>query len=370
MTSIIEVRQLQKHYGGPLAVRDVSLSVNEGEFLSLLGASGSGKTTTLRMIAGLEIPTHGSVLFRGQDITNVPVAQRDMRMVFQDFALFPNLTVWENVAFGLKLRINRGRINRGEIKARVGQYLDTVQLSAHADKMPHQLSGGQRQRVSLARALVTDPPVVLFDEPLGSLDANMRKVMQLELKRLHRELRKTFIYVTHDQEEAMGLSDRVAVLQDGQLLQLGTPDDVYFRPTCAAVASFIGAANVLQGIAEVVPGKPLGVQLIGGWRLDATDSAAGVANGEAVTLMLRAEQVAIAPAAGNTAGGLRAQITERLFLGEKIRYELKVPGTELRLTAISGGDHLRLSLGDEVIVTADPRHVRVLPRAAAPRVGA
>jgi ABC-type Fe3+/spermidine/putrescine transport system ATPase subunit len=366
MTPIIEARQLQKHYGGPLAVRDVSFSVNEGEFLSLLGASGSGKTTTLRMIAGLETPTQGTVLFRGRDITNVPVAQRDMRMVFQDFALFPNLTVWENVAFGLRLRINRGRVTRDQIKARVGQYLDTVQLSDHADKMPHQLSGGQRQRVSLARALVTDPPVVLFDEPLGSLDANMRKVMQLELKRLHRELRKTFIYVTHDQEEAMGLSDRVAVLQDGQLLQLGTPDEIYFRPNCGAVASFIGAANVLQGVAEVAPGGPLGVQLIGGLRLAAADNAAGVANGDAVTIMLRAEQVRLAPAAGHAADGLRARITERLFLGEKVRYELKVPATGLRLTAIASGDPLRLSLGDDVIVTADPRNVRVLPRGTAP----
>ncbi len=368
MTTIIEARQLQKHYGGALAVRDVSLCVHEGEFLSLLGASGSGKTTTLRMIAGLETPTHGTVLFRGEDITNVPVAKRDMRMVFQDFALFPNLTVSENVAFGLRLRINRGRVSGDQIKARVDQYLDTVQLSGHADKMPDQLSGGQRQRVALARALVTDPPVVLFDEPLGSLDANMRKVMQLELKRLHRELRKTFIYVTHDQEEAMGLSDRVAVLQEGQLLQLGTPDDIYFRPNCAAVASFIGAANVLQGVAEVTPGTPLGVQLPGGLRLAAADNAAGVANGEAVTIMLRAEQVRVVPSAGNAADGWRAQITERLFLGEKVRYELKVPATGLQLTAIASGDHPRLSLGDDVIVSADPRNVRVLPRAVAPRV--
>jgi ABC-type Fe3+/spermidine/putrescine transport system ATPase subunit len=293
-----------------------------------------------------------------------------MRMVFQDFALFPNLTVWENVAFGLKLRINRGRITREQIKSRVGQYLDTVQLSGHADKMPHELSGGQRQRVSLARALVTDPPVVLFDEPLGSLDANMRKVMQLELKRLHRELRKTFIYVTHDQEEAMGLSDRVAVLEDGQLLQLGTPDDIYFRPSCAAVARFIGAANVLQGVAAVVPGRPFGVQLAGGLRLEAADNVAGVADGEAVTIMLRAEHTGVMPADGDAAGGLRAQITERLFLGEKVRYELKVAATGLLLTAVAGGDQGRLGLGDEVVVTADPRHVRVLPRAAAPRVEA
>jgi ABC-type Fe3+/spermidine/putrescine transport system ATPase subunit len=370
VTPIVEVRRLCKHYGGPLAVSDVSFSVNDGEFLSLLGASGSGKTTTLRMIAGLEIPTQGSVWFRGRDITHVPVAQRDMRMVFQDFALFPNLTVWDNVAFGLKLRIHRGRLTGDEIKARVGQYLDTVHLSAHAGKMPHQLSGGQRQRVSLARALVTDPPVVLFDEPLGSLDASMRKVMQLELKRLHRELKKTFIYVTHDQEEAMGLSDRVAVLKDGRLLQLGTPDDIYCRPNSPAVAGFIGAANLLQGIAEVLPGRALRVQLPGGSRLDATDDAADIANGETVTLMLRAEQIRLAPPGGNVDGGLRAQITERLFLGEKVRYELEVPATGLRLTAIAGADRPGLRLGDEVVVTADPRHVRVLPRAQVPEAGA
>ncbi|MGO9514821.1 MAG: ABC transporter ATP-binding protein [Steroidobacteraceae bacterium] len=368
MTAIIEARQLQKHFGGPLAVRDVSFAVTEGEFLSLLGASGSGKTTTLRMIAGLETPTQGAVLFRGQDITHVPVAQRDMRMVFQDFALFPNLTVWENVAFGLRLRINRGRVTGDQIKARVGQYLETVQLSGHAEKMPHQLSGGQRQRVSLARALVTDPPVVLFDEPLGSLDANMRKVMQLELKRLHRELRKTFIYVTHDQEEAMGLSDRVAVLQDGQLLQLGTPDDIYFRPNCAAVAGFIGAANVLEGTAEAAGNGHLTVQLAGGARLAAGDNACGVANGETVTVMLRAEQVHVAPVGAVAAGALRARITERLFLGEKVRYELELVTAGLRLTAIEACDHGRLTLGDEVLVTADPRHVRVIARGTAARV--
>ena len=338
MTAIIEARQLQKHYGGPLAVRDVSFSVTEGEFLSLLGASGSGKTTTLRMIAGLETPTGGAVLFRGQDITHVPAAQRDMRMVFQDFALFPNLTVWDNVAFGLRLRINRGRVTQEEIKARVGRYLETVMLSSHARKMPHQLSGGQRQRVSLARALVTDPPVVLFDEPLGSLDASMRKSMQLELKRLHRELRKTFIYVTHDQEEAMGLSDRVAVLQDGRLLQIAPPDDIYFRPNSAEVARFVGAANVLEGVVESSGDGVAVVRLAGDARVEARDNAAGVAVGDPVTVMLRAEQLRMARAGTAAAGGIAARVTERLFLGDKVRYELRLPGSDTRLTALDTGD--------------------------------
>ncbi len=360
MTTIIEIQSLHKQYGQQLAVNDVSLSVNDGEFLTLLGASGSGKTTTLRMIAGLETPSKGRVLFRGEDITYQPAAQRNMRMVFQDYALFPNLSVWDNVAFGLRLRIYRGRITAEQIKGRVGSYLETVRLSAHAQKMPHQLSGGQRQRVALARALVTDPPVVLFDEPLGSLDAAMRKSMQLELKRLHRELKKTFIYVTHDQEEAMGLSDRVAVLQDGQLLQLATPDEIYFRPSSAAVARFIGAANVLDGTAELRADGVVSVCMPGDVRFEAGENVAGIEAGAAVTVMLRAEQLHLMPASSTAGRGVRARVAERLFLGDKVRYELDLAGTDARLTALDAGNRDGLQVGDEVLVTVDPRHVRII----------
>ena len=365
MTPIIEVRQLQKQYGAFAAVKNVSLSVHEGEFLSLLGASGSGKTTTLRMIAGLEHPTKGQVFFRGADITDAPAAARNMRMVFQDFALFPNLTVFENVAFGLRLRINRGRVTNEEIKARVGRYLETVQLSGHAEKMPQQLSGGQRQRVSLARALVTDPPVVLFDEPLGSLDASMRKVMQLELKRLHRELRKTFIYVTHDQEEAMGLSDRVAVLQDGRLLQLASPEEIYARPNSAAVAGFIGTANVLDGTVRAAADGGKVLELLGGACFALDRDAPGVSGGDSVTVMIRAEQLRVVPAEGDRADGLSARITERLFLGEKIRYELALATGGERLTALDGGNRSGLAVGDAVLVSVQPEHVRLVARAGA-----
>ncbi len=370
MTAIIEARQLQKHYGGSLVVRDVSFSVMEGEFLSLLGSSGSGKTTTLRIIAGLETPTGGDVLFRGRNITHVPAAQRGMRMVFQDFALFPNLTVWDNVAFGLRLKINRGRVTEDQIKTRVGQFLETVMLSGHAHKMPHQLSGGQRQRVSLARALVTDPPVVLFDEPLGSLDASMRKSMQLELKRLHRELRKTFIYVTHDQEEAMGLSDRVAVLHEGSLLQIASPDDIYFRPNSAAVARFVGAANVLDGIVESTSDGTAIVRLTGNARVAARDNAAGAAIGDAVTIMLRAEQLRLAPAGTGAAGSFAARVTERLFLGEKVRYELILHGTDTRLTALDTGDRGGFQLGEDLAVSAEAQYVRIISPSNSQRASA
>ena len=361
MSAIIEARRLHKTYGTAPAVRDVSFAVEEGEFLSLLGASGSGKTTILRMIAGLEHPTSGQVLFRGADITQLPAAQRNMRMVFQDFALFPNLTVRENVAFGLKLRINRGRVSAAEVAARVGRYLETVQLSGHADKLPHQLSGGQRQRVSLARALVTDPPVVLFDEPLGSLDASMRKVMQLELKRLHRELRKTFVYVTHDQEEAMGLSDRVAVLLDGRLLQLAAPEAIYARPGSVAVARFIGTANVLSGTAEAAANGRLCLRTSGGAQFVLGSAAGEVARGAALTCMIRAEHLRVADV-GAQGDGLAATVAERLFLGDKVRYELDVPSGPVRLTALDATERGRHGVGDPVRLSVDPEHVSVIPQ--------
>jgi len=362
MPVIIEARRLKKQYASFAAVKNLSFSVNEGEFLSLLGASGSGKTTTLRMIAGLEQPSGGQVLFQGGDITQLPAARRNMRMVFQDFALFPNLTVWHNVAFGLRLRINRGRVGAEEIKQRVGRYLETVQLSAHADKLPQQLSGGQRQRVALARALVTDPPVVLFDEPLGSLDASMRKAMQIELKRLHRELRKTFIYVTHDQEEAMGLSDRVAVLQDGELLQLASPEEIYAQPKNEAVARFIGTANVLTGAVQVSEAGTA-VQLPGGARIALKGSVAGIAPQQVVTVMIRAEQLRVLPASAAVEGALSARVAERLFLGDKIRYELDLGEKGPRLTALdSAGGGGRFAVGDAVQVCADSSHVHLIGR--------
>jgi putative spermidine/putrescine transport system ATP-binding protein len=322
MTAIIEARQLQKHYGGPPAVRDVSFAVTEGEFLSLLGASGSGKTTTLRMIAGLETPTQGAVLFRGQDITNVPVAKRDMRMVFQDFALFPNLTVWENVAFGLRLRINRGRVTGDQVKTRVGQYLETVQLSGHAEKMPHQLSGGQRQRVSLARALVTDPPVVLFDEPLGSLDANMRKVMQLELKRLHRELRKTFIYVTHDQEEALSMSDRIAILRGGRLVQLGRPAELYERPATTFVADFLGKSNFIAAIVEGIHADHFTYRL-GEARFAQLGDGVLPAAGERVMLALRPEKMSVTTTPAAHGNSLSGEIVASSYLGTSLHLRVR-----------------------------------------------
>jgi ABC-type Fe3+/spermidine/putrescine transport system ATPase subunit len=273
MSSWIELKDLRELFGlrdnSAYAVDGVDLAIGRGQFVTLLGSSGCGKTTTLRLIAGLEIPTSGQILRDGRDITDLPATDRDMRMVFQDYALFPNLTVSENLAFGLRLKRMKGRFSSAEIERKIADYLEIVHLMEHARKMPHQLSGGQKQRVALARALVTDPSVVLFDEPLGSLDASLRKIMQVELMRIHRQLGKTFVYVTHDQEEAMAMSDAIAVMKAGKVLQFGTPREIYDRPNCRYVATFIGQSNVVDAVVESAAGGELAVRLPNGQKLRA-----------------------------------------------------------------------------------------------------
>ncbi|HTV95805.1 MAG TPA: ABC transporter ATP-binding protein [Steroidobacteraceae bacterium] len=325
MNPVLELRHLSKSFGQFEAVRDVSLSVAEGEFLTLLGASGSGKTTTLRLIAGLEMPTSGTIHFAGADITDVPPTHRDMRLVFQDFALFPNLSVYDNVAFGLRLKISRARFPRGEIDQRVKRYVELVHLGDQLHKMPHQLSGGQKQRVALARALVTEPRVVLFDEPLGSLDASLRKAMQVEIKRMHRDLGRTFIYVTHDQDEAMTMSDKVAVMQHSQLLQLATPEEIYRHPSSAAVARFIGAANILDGEVETASAGESLIRLQGGGALRAATPPGGLGAGARVQVMMRAEHFVFDRAdAGPDINWLSGRVMERLFLGRSMEYQVRI----------------------------------------------
>jgi spermidine/putrescine transport system ATP-binding protein len=235
-----------KRFGGMVAVDDVTIEVARGEFFSLLGPSGCGKTTSLRMIAGFEEPDSGRVVLTGRDIVGVAPYKRNVNTVFQSYALFPHLTVADNVAFGLR----RKKVARSEIKARVKRYLDLVQLPGYDSRRPSQLSGGQQQRVALARALVNEPAVLLLDEPLGALDLKLRKQMQLELMRIQREVGVTFIYVTHDQEEALVMSDRLAVMSQGKIEQIGFPEDIYERPATRFVAGFIGTSNIIE--AEVV----------------------------------------------------------------------------------------------------------------------
>jgi len=239
----LSVRKIEKHFGSVHAVDDVSLDVREGEFFTLLGPSGCGKTTLLRIIAGLELPDSGRVVLGGKDITSLPANKRLVNTVFQSYALFPHLSIFENVAFGLRSR----KFSRSDVESRVNRRLEMLGLEEMADRYPHQLSGGQQQRVALGRALVNEPDVLLLDEPMSALDAKLRAQVQVELRRLQRKLGQTFILVTHDQSEALVVSDRIAVMNVGRIMQFGTPKEVYEQPNTRFVAEFLGAANLIEG---------------------------------------------------------------------------------------------------------------------------
>lgn len=240
--SILQLRQIRKSFDNTEVLKGIDLEVAQGEFITLLGASGCGKTTTLRIIAGLELPDAGQVILKGQDITNREPNKRDVNTVFQNYALFPHMNVSDNVGYGLKIR----KVPKAEIERKVEQALRLVQLEEYGKRMPDQLSGGQKQRIAIARAVINEPKVLLLDEPLGALDLKLRRQMQLELKRLQKRLGITFIYITHDQEEAINMSDRIGVMHEGILEQLGTPNEVYYQPQTSYVADFVGNANILH----------------------------------------------------------------------------------------------------------------------------
>lgn len=241
MSAIIELRQISKHFGSVIGIEHVDLRVEDGEFLTLLGPSGCGKSTLLRMIGGFEEPTTGQIILSGRDVTDLPPQKRNVNMMFQDYALFPHMTVGQNIAYGLKMR----GIGKAQARRKAESTLELVSLSDKIDQMPHQMSGGQRQRVALARAIVREPKVLLLDEPLSALDANLREQMQIELKHIHDKLGITFIMVTHDQTEALVMSDRLIVMESGRIAQDGTPQDLYERPATPYVANFIGTTNFL-----------------------------------------------------------------------------------------------------------------------------
>lgn len=253
MSTAISVRGLSKHFGDVRAVDDLDLDIADGEFFSMLGPSGSGKTTVLRLVAGFEQPTGGRILLGGEDVTDLPPYARDVNTVFQDYAIFPHMSVRQNVEYGLRVK----KVAKGERRTRAEEALATVRLEGYGDRRPHQLSGGQRQRVALARALVNRPQVLLLDEPLGALDLKLRREMQIELKEIQREVGITFVFVTHDQEEALTMSDRIAVFNEGRIEQLATPVELYERPSSAFVAGFVGTSNLLEGaVAVALMGEP------------------------------------------------------------------------------------------------------------------
>lgn len=282
--NIVELTGVNKIYGTNHVVKDLTLTVEEGEFLTLLGSSGCGKTTTLRMIAGFEEPTTGSIKVEGEAIEEKEPYERDVNTVFQSYALFPHKTIYDNIAYGLKMK----KVPKKEIAERVKEMMELVQLEGFEKRYPNQLSGGQKQRVAIARALINRPKVLLLDEPLGALDLKLRKQMQLELKRLQKKLNITFIYVTHDQEEALTMSDRIAIMHDGVMDQIATPTEIYEHPATKFVATFIGETNIFEGMAKIVDGDTITIGIENG---DITGCGADFAAGEFITVSVRPEKM-------------------------------------------------------------------------------
>lgn len=343
----VDARNVGKIYGAGIgavtALGDVSISIKQGEFFTLLGPSGCGKTTLLRCIAGFETPTSGTIHLSGQDITHTPPNQRPVNTVFQSYALFPHLSVAQNVGFGLKM-LGKPAV---EVASAVARVLALVKLEDFADRLPQQLSGGQQQRVALARALAPEPEVLLLDEPLSALDLKLRKEMQSELKRLQTETGITFIFVTHDQEEALTMSNRIGVMSQGALLQVGTPHEIYDHPVNRFVADFIGETNFLEGQVDgtrvrIGTGDLLDVQL------------AGQTGG--VTLAIRPEQIGL----GAVGSGLTATITETTYMGTDTHYALALGDGSQIIARVQSNSAGALSVGDTVGVSIDTKAVQVL----------
>ncbi len=322
--SCVRFEHIEKSFDGEtLVIKDLNLEIAHGEFLTLLGPSGSGKTTTLMMLAGFETPTYGEIFLDDQPIGNIPPHKRNIGMVFQNYALFPHMTVSENLAYPLQVR----KMAKDEIKQRVGQILAMVELAGFEGRFPAQLSGGQQQRIALARALVFEPQLVLMDEPLGALDKNLREQMQYEIKHLHESLGVTVVYVTHDQSEAMTMSNRIAVFNDGVIQQLSTPDVLYEAPQNAFVAQFIGENNRLAGEVTEIAGDHCTVKVDSGDLIRALKVNVQ-AVGERTTLSLRPERVVLNPAAGQLENVFEGTIKELIYLGDHLRARMAVCGND------------------------------------------
>ena len=355
----VTVERLSKDFGGVAAVRELSLEVADGEFYTLLGPSGCGKTTTLRMIAGFEAPSAGRVLFDGADMTNLAPEARQIGMVFQNYALFPHLSVFENVAFGLRVR----KVPGGDVTRRVGTALELVELGGLGERKVPELSGGQQQRVALARALVIEPRILLLDEPLSNLDPKLRESTRSELRALQQRLDITTIYVTHDQEEALSLSDRLAVLNDGRLMQEGTPEAVYRMPQNAFVAGFVGRANVIAGevigagagrfVVQIAPGTQLTVETLSG---------EAIPQGR-VRLVVRPEAIEMALGDRREANVLHGKVIQRQFEGFVVEHRIAIGDRELVVLSTGDGPAAALGPGASAALHLPPDRITVLPQA-------
>ena len=343
---ILELKKITKSFGDAQILRGIDLQAAPGEFITLLGSSGCGKTTTLRIIAGLDSCDSGAVLLEGRDVTNELPERRNVNMVFQNYALFPHMDVRGNIGYGLRIR---GR-KKAEIREAVARALELVRLPGYEDRMPSELSGGQRQRVAIARAIVNEPRVLLLDEPLGALDLQLRRQMQIELKRLQKQLGITFIYITHDQEEALNMSDRIAVMKNGVFQQIDSPSVIYDRPRNAYVASFVGSANIFSGTAEY---RSDGLWIrYGGGSAPVTDYGLVPAEGAPLTAAVRSEYIDFLPPGSE---GIRAVVKEKSFSAGMLRIALVTePGDEI--VASRHGIDFDLSPGEAVTFSFTREH--------------
>ena len=358
----VEMQDVVKKFitpeGGILAaVNHVTMQIKDGEFFSLLGASGCGKTTSLRMIAGFELPTEGKILIRGKDMSQVPAFKRPVNTVFQQYALFPHMTVEQNIGFGLEMK----GVDRAERSKRVSHVLEMVRLPGMEMRRPKQLSGGQQQRVALARALINKPEVLLLDEPLGALDLKLRKEMQLELKTLQREVGITFIYVTHDQEEALTMSDRIAVMSKGVVLQIGKPEEIYERPASKYVADFIGETNFIDGVVKNQTGPHVEIEL-NGTGVVCVESSRTFTNGQHISVAVRPEKLRL-NAELKEGNNLKGRVEEVIYIGTDTHYGVRFAGGQkvrVREQNILLGHHEMVHAGDEASVSFTYTSPRIL----------
>jgi putative spermidine/putrescine transport system ATP-binding protein len=338
----VEVKNLSRTFGNHKALDDVSVRFDDGGFYALLGPSGSGKTTLLRMIAGFDFPNAGRIEMDGESVERVPLEKRQIGMMFQNYALFPNMTVADNIAFGLEVR----GLPRTEIQAKVKAALDLVKLSSYGERKPHQLSGGQRQRVALARAFVINPRVLLLDEPLGALDKALRVDMQVELKRIQREIGITTIFVTHDQEEALTMADRIGILKDGRLVEEGQPEEIYNRPRTHFAATFLGDANILSGTWS----DDDAILMANGTKIRVSD-AGGRKPGMAVQCAIRPERIQLAQGgSANAENMLDGRVVRKMFSGVNSTFHVETAGGEIRVVVPNSSD-ARFDDGEAVTVT-------------------
>ena len=356
MEHMVEVRSVRKQFGNFVAVDGVDLNVRAGEFLTLLGPSGCGKTTLLRMISGFETPTQGSIFLAGRDVTRLPPYRRDVNQVFQSYALFPHLNVWKNVAFGLRMK----RVPSATIKQRVEQAIGLVSLAGFEHRKPSELSGGQKQRVALARALVCEPKVLLLDEPLAALDAKLRRAMQVELKRLQSRLGITFIFVTHDQDEALVMSDRIAVVNAGKIEQIGTVSEVYRQPNTRFVADFLGAANVLS--VQVLSDNGMTARLGCDDSLVLSAPSGQLEAGSSATICIRPEKIRVSRSCPSNDCAFEATVGECLFRGSNHQVQLTTTGSQSLVATVpcQGENDRPFTAGEKVFCQIEDDDVIVL----------